>query len=160
MTDFDLKDFQSKVYKEFENVKLNVSFAKLEEKGGYEYLKNHNRLKSFSENHSLLSKVVFTLFSKAGKNAKQQTSNQTEFVEKEQKAVEIINQPKIKSLLIPKFRKINSRKMTNTEYQLELVEIITSELTKELSIEKDVRLFALITLKIRQVGVENYCKDI
>jgi hypothetical protein len=118
---FDLKDFQSKVYKDFESVRQNVGFAKIEEKGGYEYLKNHNRLKPFSEKHSLFFKVISSLFAKAGKYSKDKVVNQPDFVEKEKKATEIINQPKIKSLLIPKFRRINSRKISKTEYQLELV---------------------------------------
>jgi hypothetical protein len=156
---FDLKDFQSKVYKNFESIKLNVSFAKLEDKGGYEYLKNHNRLKPISEKHSLLSKVVSSLFAKAGKYSKDKVVSQPEFIEKEKKATEIIFHPKTKSLLIPKFRHINFGKLSKSEYQLELIEIITTELSKDISIEKDVRLFGLMTLKIWQIGVENYCKN-
>jgi hypothetical protein len=108
-------------------------------------------------------KGVLKFFSFLGKRANKGILNEPDFIEKEKKAAAIADHPKIKKILCRKLRKEISPGLSTEAKMAGIVKIITTllikdELIKEFSVEKDVRLFSLMALKIYRQNVANYCR--
>ena len=154
-TEFDLKNFQSEVFNDFNAMKATFGLANF-------YLKDYKSIENGEETFDvsfspigLFTKGVIKFFSFLGKRADKNILNQPDFIEKEKRAIKIVNDPKIKRILCQAFRKEIWTDLFKEGIQVKTVKVVTARLTEKnifegFSIEKDVRLFSLITYKILQ----------
>jgi hypothetical protein len=157
--EFDLKEFQSKVFKDFELLKANVAFTKL--------YKDRQKLKNrFDMSFSIVgvfTRFVFSIFSFLGKRNSQVFLNKPDFIKKTEIAKGILESPKIRILLCAAFQKEITSELLDKHKQVKIVRIITTLLTKndmlkEHSPDPDFRLFSIMVLNLWQKGLGNYCK--
>ena len=158
-TEFDLRSFQSEVFKDFTSLKLNLGAAHLY-RGGYKVFQKKTELQ-FSKG-GLLNRAVFSILSFFGKRMDKSIFNKSDFIEKEKKSAEIAHHPKIKEMLCQSLKREKWTDLLYEDMIAKMVKIITFTLTtreimEEFSIEKDVRLFSLIILRIHHESIENYC---
>jgi len=154
---FDLKDFQSQVFKNYKSLESGFKDAALfAEKGAGALLKNPN--------HGFFKRRFLKIL--AGFRVKFHNAyvNSTPFIEIQQKAEEIIENPKIKKTICESFKKNISLNSFKEELEVEIVITLTTILTKksiakEFSIEKDKLLFSIMTYKILEKGTDVYCKS-
>ena len=152
---FNLKDFQSQVFTSYKSLKRGFEDAVLfAEKGSASLIKNpnHGIMKRNIMKILVIFKIKFHSFYVKSKS----------FVEMQQKAEEIIENPKIKKILCVGFKKKISPDFFREELEIKVIITLTDSLTKqniteEFSIEKDKLLFSMMTYKILQRGIENYC---
>ena len=156
-TKFDLKHFQSEVLRHYNSLKREADDAALfAEKGyaGFEKNSDAGFIKRIFNKFLIFLKMKFYNF----------YIKSEPFVELERKAVEIIENPKIKKILCPIFKRKISADFFREELEIEIMIIVTVSLTKrkaveQFSIDKDERFFAMMTHKILQKGIERYCID-
>jgi hypothetical protein len=162
-TEFDLMVFQSEVFDDFTKIAATVSVALFHSNGYGSPEKFKEITKQPGLETGFLMTILLRFFSFLGKRAKGNILEKPDFIEKERKARKIADNPKIKKILCRALKREISPDLFREARQVKLVKIITTlllkdELIKELAIEKDVRLFSLIVIKIYRQGVENYCR--
>ena len=155
-TKSNLKDFQSDIFKRYTSLMRQYNDADLFAEKGFEGFRKN--LKSGVIKRNLIIKPL-TAFRVKFHNFYVKSQP---FVELERKAAEIIENEKIKEILIPVLNRKISPEFFKEELEIEVIIIVTTSLTKtkiveEFSIEKDVLLFSIIVRKILQQGIENYC---
>lgn len=162
-TEFDLKTFQSEVLNDFNGIKATIGFSNFYKKG-YE---SPEKFKKISNEPNLkigfITKIFLKLISGLGKRADKNILSEPKFIELENKAAKIVNNPKIKSILCSALKKEVKSDLFKEAKEIKLIKVVTAllaekRLVEEFSIERNVRLFALIALKIGQKGVSKYCR--
>lgn len=157
-TKSNLKNFQSDVFKRYASLMRQYNDAALFAEKGFEGFRKN--IKSGVIKRNLLIKPLIAFRVKFHNfYVKSQL-----FTELERKATEIIENEKIKEILIPVLNRKISPEFFKEELEIELIIIVTTSLTKtkiveEFSIEKDELLFSIIIRKILQQGIENYCAN-
>lgn len=155
--DFDLKTFQSEVLNDFTGIQMSFSVARAD----FKDLDNDKELKS----HPVMGFFVRAGVSGFGwlaKRTERNVESKPDYSEQDAKATTITNSPKIQKLLCPKLKAEISANLPVEAIRARMVSIITTLLTRsdiadEFSIERNVRLFSLIILKIWQTGIDKYC---
>lgn len=160
--EFDLKLFQSEVFDELTNMKAVFGFSQFHSKGFGSPEKFKKVVGVPDEKYGLVIKAILKFFSFLGKKADTNILNKPEFVEMERKAAEIADNPKIKRILCPALKKEIRSDLFREAVHVKLVKVLTvsltqKEITEEFFIEKDVRLFSLIALKILRINISHYC---
>jgi len=159
----DLKTFQSEVFNDFRSILATMAAALFHSKG-YD---SPGKFKEIAGEPGLeiglIMKRVLKIFSFMGKRAEKNILKKSDFIYKEKQAAEIVENPKIKKLLCRALEKEISHDLFYEALLVKMVKITTSllledEIIKEFPIEKDVRLFSLITVKIYREGIGNYCE--
>lgn len=162
-TAFDLKAFQSEVFDDFNIMKATIGVAQFYSKG-FGSLEKFKKIADTPDlNDGLFIKAVLRFFSLLGKKANTNILNKPEFVEVQTKAAQIADNPKIKRILSPALKREIRSDLFREAIHVKLVKVVTVSLTRkeiveEFFIEKDVRLFSLIALKILRGGISNYCR--
>ncbi|MGI8669070.1 MAG: hypothetical protein ACR2J3_04380 [Aridibacter sp.] len=156
---FNSKKFQKEVFEEYKKlVRKTEEFKNYLETG---YLKVDNdplflRL-------GLISKGFYKLFSFVPYKGLKMYFEHPDTIKLQNKATEIIYNPKVKEILCSIFK----RKLTDDLFQealeIEVVCIVTTSLNKdkiakELSIDRDIDLFAWIIFTILNGEIDNYCR--
>lgn len=161
-TEFDLRNFQSEVFNDFNNLKATMAVALFHSKG----YGTPEKFKEIAGEPDLkigfVMEKVLKFFSFLGKKAKKDILETPDFLERKRKAAKIAGNPKIKKLLCRALKKEISPDLFTEAKMVRIVKIVTTLLTKEeltekFSIEKDVRVFSLIAIKIYRDGTANYC---
>lgn len=129
-TEFDLKVFQSEVFKDLDNVRLLCSRP----------FRYWQRLKG------------------------RRTEAGRDFIRKEQKATQVVRNRKVNQTLCREFRKHAWSHLFREGVQARMVAIVTASLlsmtrAEEIGVERDIRLFSLIILKIFENG-SSYCSPV
>jgi len=156
-SDFDLKKFQSEVYKDFIGVQMTFSLAQLE----FKSLESKG-VKVTGSTTGLLIRAGLVGFRALAKRSIKSVETKPDFDEKEIRAARIFDDPKIKNLLCPRLRAEILPDLPIEAMRARMVRIVTcalldTEPAEEFSIEKDVRFFSLLILKIWQKGIVAYC---
>ena len=155
-TKFKLKDFQSDVFRRYTSLMRGYNDAELFAETGFEGFEKNLNSGVIKRNLLIKPLIVFRV-----KFHNFFVKSQS-FTELEYRAAEIINNEKIREILIPIFDRKISPEFFKEELETEVIIIVTTSLTKtriaeEFSIKKDVLLFSIITRKLLQKGIENYC---
>ncbi|MGI8669069.1 MAG: hypothetical protein ACR2J3_04375 [Aridibacter sp.] len=158
--DFNLQKFQSEVLEDFKFLKDAFGYAGFYT-DGFEDIEDKLDL-SYSP-MGLIKRVILSCFKFLGGKIKKNVLSKPDFIEKDKKAVEIMNNPEIRKLLCNALRKELKSDLFREEYQIKTVKAVTSTLAedkavKKFAIQRDVRLFSLVILKILQEGLQVYCR--
>ena len=161
-SEFDLKKFQSEVFDELTNMKAVFGLSQFHLKGFGSSEKFKKRIGDPDAKYGLVIKAILRFFSFLGKKANTNILNKPEFVEMERKAAEIADNPKIKRILCQALKKEIRSDLFKEAVHVKLVKVLTVSLTQEeiieeFFIEKDVRLFSLIALRILRTRISHYC---
>ena len=157
--DFDLKAFQSEVFKDFTNVQFAFKSTYLD----YENLPENVKASPFSLSGMFLRAGV-SGFRALGRRSVSKIKNEPDFERLDAKASEVVEDQKIKKLLCPKLKCEILWNLPVEAANARMVRIVTLELANEkicveYSLEKSARLFSLIILKIWQKGIDGYCRS-
>ena len=157
--EFDLKAFQSEVFNDFTAVQLALQMTSLD------LDKIKGRVDLGCSPIGIFARTLISLFRWAGKRSERAVKTRPDFLEMQAKAASIVGDSRIRKLLCPKLKAEILSNLPIEAMRSRMVRIVTDsltdvELTAEFSIESDVRLFSLMTLKIWQEGISEYCTGI
>lgn len=156
-TGFDLKDFQREVIGSYTSLrKSSDDNAKFSEQDyeGFETKPDLGVVRKILVKFTISFRAFF----------REIYVESEPYLELKGKAVEIIENPEIKKILCPIFKRRISEDFFKEELEIEVIIILTEALTEKeiaekFSIEKDVTLFSMITYEILKRSIENYCLD-
>jgi len=155
VNEFDLKTFQSEVFRDFKGLQLNAAFANID-------LKRLDKADGSFSPTGLFARAFLTAFRWLGRRGQKSTKSKPGFDEKDARAAEITSDPKIKKLLCPRLCAEILPDLPTEAMRARIVNVVTfalldTKVAEEFSIEKDVRLFSLIILGVWQRGIDTYC---
>jgi len=148
--EFDLKDFQARVFDDFTYLLNTHSFAKAYS-GGHLSTGNLQEAADPKGSPGLFVKGLSAFLSRLGKQAEEKIINDPKLVAAENLATEIISRPEVKKHLCLAFKREISVDLFRT------AALATDEVVSRFSIERDVRLFASIGLNTWRKGLWKYC---
>ncbi|MGI8542741.1 MAG: hypothetical protein ACR2MD_04600 [Aridibacter sp.] len=157
--DFNLQKFQSEILADFKFLKDAFGYAGFYT-DGFEDIED--KLDLSNSPMGLIKRINLCGFKFVGGKFKKNILSKPEFIEKDKRAVEIINNAEIRKLLCNALRKELKSDLFREEYQIKTVKAVTLTLAQDkvvnkFAIQRDVRLFSLIILKILQEGLQVYC---
>lgn len=155
---FDLADFQSKVFKQFNTL---LTMEDVRNKDLTERLDiNLEKENSWS---SFLSNYFYKTVECLEKETVKMFFNKRDILEYQSKSRALLFNKNIKKILCPHLIMIDES-LLDEEKVLQAIKILTSELLNEsvkekYSIDKDFHLFAFMTLALFDKGINNYCSQ-
>lgn len=154
--EFDLKTFQSEVLVSFTSLQMSSAFA------GVDVRDLDKKVDLSFSLLGLFTRALIAGFRWLGRRGERNVKGERDFEKKNAKATKIAGNPKIKELLCPRLKAEILPDLPTEAARTRIVSIVTGSLldgkvAEEFSIERDVRLFSLIILRIWQKGIGGYC---
>jgi tetratricopeptide (TPR) repeat protein len=156
--DHDLKDFQSKVYRNYRySLMREVQKAELISKRGYAGFE-------YNSDSNFAARCIKRLLRSFERFANDRFFKTPDFLRLEANAESILNHTKIRELLCKQFGERIHPGLLKEELETEVVSIVTKQLTngpivETFPIEKDIRLFSMLVYKILQRDISEFCSE-
>lgn len=153
---FDMKAFQSRVFRNYKfSVMPEVKKAEIISQGGYLGDKRNS-------NAGWIFKNIGCLLRKFKRYANARYFAAADFVEREARAEKLLGRQDIRRVLCRQLKERIRPSFFREQIETEVVTVLTTSLlqgqiSEELSLGPDVRLFSIMTYQMLSQGLENYC---
>lgn len=161
VSEFDLKAFQSAIYRDYTGLIATVALAAASKDD------LPGKLEAAAGEPSILVRGLGSFLSNLGQRADENILQREDYIAAEKRAAELIAEPEIKKRLCLAFKSEMTGDLFKEAGKIKWVKAVThtltgNDLSTQFAIQRDVRLFALIALQTSKKGITKYCgmKDV